>query len=942
MRALLGLSVFAFMLPAAAQDDTEFGNGLMERGYTDLAKEVFKNAANAPGVNKSEADMNMLRIDVASVGRIGDFKKRMEEADAVIKRIREYINQAGDSPQVVEAYGLLSEVYQIIAKSHLMNRDGSAADRAFSEAVNVCKDLVDRLKAKLAKIGDNQEQREAVDKQVMFAMYNYITAQFYKIDAIKGDAGAKGSVQSSVSTLEKFFIDFMWSYEAYLLALDASTYMGRAFQILAEMEAEDANYGGSESAFRNCFMWIGKAKSLGSDKTIRGNEEVREVVLRAIQYEMMARITYGRMLVKKGGAFKKQYQDAVDLAESYAFKWYPESKTTELGISIQMELCKALMRLGESKRAKTIADELLKLKNPKLRERIIMVMGELGAGVLSAKEIFDNAEEAFLKQRYYLAVKQYQEVLISIKTPADRQYALRCWMRIGEAYYQVGRFFEAIHAMKMVLTPENKTREEAARAMGLVVKALRALERLTEDATVKQQRSQYEKLMLDWGMGTGEEARRQAIEKETAKQWNEASKIWDELAKSSNDLTLKLESMSRIGYCRWRLVEEAVAKVDKDWAKVEPQLKAAIDAFKAHVALVRQQPAIPPEASDDVLTSMYFGSLAMSKLAKDAKDAETILQFTHDVLERFGNSKKSEFVTAVLGQRVEANAMRRKPFEAEVDFKELKKLYEKTNSGFGYYKNAITTLALIYEDEAKRVKDSEPELYNKLFDKSLEYYELALSLGGAKEDSYERVLALAELTFKTAEAREGENPTESRKKFGQARGLYERLLGAFLERVRKDPDKELEFKVRHRILRCHLGEGDFKKANDLTDKMIADDDTDIELLELKGDIQMKVAESTKDGGEKAKLYESAAEFYGQCAAKFKRVMGQEDKFKSAAYRNTYKWCKALFETSPGQQRLQAFFETSKMRGESPEWDGGEWKPKLNQIQELIEKKNPKK
>jgi tetratricopeptide (TPR) repeat protein len=472
----------------------------------------------------------------------------------------------------------------------------------------------------------------------------------------------------------------------------------------------------------------------------------------------------------------------------------------------------------------------------------------------------------------------------------------------------------------------------------MIVRMLRGLEKLMDDPKVKADREKYEKIMMEWGIGGDEENRGQAINKEREGKHAEAVDLWNKMAQSAKEPQAKMEALSRIGYNRWKIAEAAATKVNNDWTKIEPQVKGAIDAFKAHLDFVRQNAGVVPDVKD-VLASMSIGAYLMMKIAKEEKDFDAVLEFTKDLLEKYPPTKSEQVdpVIRVLASRIEANVNRRKPFEAETDFRELEKLYEKYKSGISQYKNSLTALALSFDTEAKRVKDSDKALYTKLFDKSLEYFKKALDIGGAKGDSFDRVLTMAELVFMTAEKENEDNPNEAKKKYTQARDLYTQILGQYAKEVQANSDKELAYKLRHRLVRCHLGVGDFDRANKVLDQMLQEAEDDIELLEVKGDVLVALAKTLK-GNDQVDKYKSAADFYGKCAARFKRVMGEKADYKTAYYRNLYKWGLALFEFSDGQARLANFFSAAKARGEAPEWDGGEFKDKLNRLLEMVEKK----
>jgi len=97
------------------------------------------------------------------------------------------------------------------------------------------------------------------------------------------------------------------------------------------------------------------------------------------------------------------------------------------------------------------------------------------------------------------------------------------------------------------------------------------------------------------------------------------------------------------------------------------------------------------------------------------------------------------------------------------------------------------------------------------------------------------------------------------------------------------------------------------------------------------------------GHERADRYKTAAEAYGQAASIYKRLKQMDaDAYKDPYYRNVYRWCAALFEYSEGFEQLKDFFKTMRGIGESPEWDGGRWKQKLNELEQAVDVKDTKK
>lgn len=918
-------------VPLAAQDDEDFAQGLARRGFTDLAEQVYEKIKSRGGRG---ADFGLLSVRVTALSGIREPEERISEARKVLGIIRDWLNANRNHPRRVEVFGLLSETHQLIGKTYVFLGDIAKADSAFRDAIGECGTLVRELEDKLK--GSSGPEREKVSLHLMLAKYQYLAAVFYRLDALKDQEGQFETFEGEIGPLEKFFTDFMWDYENYLLAMDASTYMGRIYQVMAQMASATGASKKAKDYWIKCFRWIGKGKGPIREPKHRNDPDIQEVGLRAFYYEMVAKVEYGNLLRKQAGPYKAQYQGAIDLGKE-ALGLVPGARKSTWGTRILLEMAKAYMALRETDRAKAITSELLRRRDPRIRRLVNQVFGEY-AGLLSTKDKFALAEEMFTRQSYYGAVKQYQEILAGLQPGSE--YLPDCWYRIAQCYYETGRYFEAVLAYTEFLKHEassDRAREAGVRKL----RALRGLAKLTGDAAIRNETARWEKSMADRGWLGLEEVRRRAIEFERKEQFDQAIAEWEKVLKEGTP-DQKAEALGRIGYNRyfaaWNLAQE-------DEEKARPLYEKALETFEEHLKFVRGMGKLKGSMVGDVSASYYYGTRIYVRVLKDFEGG---LRFSSDMMEKIGQTAKPLHLMYVLELRMECLVNLLRIEEAEAEFFSLEKLYEEHQVGLTQYQNGLVMLTNGFDAAAKRVKDSDPKLYDKYFAKAVDYQKkvVEMGIGGEGQSDYDRLRAMAGTYYDSGMAAwtKGDRRTAARS-FKEARGLYQQLVNNFQEEIRKEGQKtgiDLAYAMRYRIARCAFGEGDLDTANKVCDDLLKES-KDLDVIELKADILRERAGKAQTAEEKERFFKDAARYYGEAAAKYKQLRGQSPKFEQAYFRNLYNWCAVLFEYSEGLRRLEAFFKQAELSGETADWDkAGEWGTKLRDIQRAVEAQSPKR
>jgi tetratricopeptide (TPR) repeat protein len=810
------------------QDDREFGRQLAERRLFDLAEEALKKVPDQDSVQLDRA-----QVRAAALGRIESPKARIDEAKRVIEQIRQIIAQSPDS---VEAHALLSEVLQLAGRAHAALGDAAAANAAFAEAAADCTALAKRLPP-----GDEQ----------LMAFYHAYRAQFARIETMPELPVAMADLEA----LRKDFSDFVLSYENSIGAVDAILRYANAYLRVAQAQAAVA-----VPACERSLDWMGKAGlgTLATDPKFAGNEEIRDLVLRGIQQSMAARHRLGTALAPAPAA-KKHFLEALKLCDQ-AFGWYPAADAAESGMRVLLERAKANLSLGETAKASTILRRLF--ARPKGRVVILAAWQEF-VKLLDRDQRFELAGCAFDSQDYLLSAQILEEL-----APKDS----RCWMRIGECYYAIGRYPEAVAAFKSVL--KDPAFEETRRAAGLTLKALRTLKKATGEVRYDADIQSVQDLMFKNKWVDYEEARNRAIDLGKDGKFKEALQVWDEFSEDK-DLKVRLEALSQAGWSRLRLQEPA------------------LDTFKKVIEIARNEPHLPSESSVDVLNALQLGA----QILVQKGDGKGLLQFLDPALLEKCPGAKPDQTMSFYFRRIEGHLLCGRPQDADADFKELRLLYEKSHSGLDLYRKALNQLATAC-DKAK------------LQEKTMEYLDRLQELGGG---DFDLLLRMAVSAFDL-------------KQFARSRSFCEQLLGNHAAAVARQ--KDLEFKLRYLIVRCHRGEGNPAKALAEADALLQNN-PDPELEEMRGDILYDLAQ-TLDGADRAAKFEASAKSYWPLMKRYRT--GDV----AAYFRNVYKWCRADKETSAGQARLADYFKSA--RCPAPEWGGSEYKDELNKIKKEIELK----
>ncbi len=944
MRIVTAFLAFLAAAPAClAQEDFDLANALAERGWYDLSEELFgkiTNSASLPAEKKAEGDYGMARIKILMAERAESADEKDKLFQKAIEGIEGFRKKFPQHRLAGEALSDIGYLYQSRGKA-LMNAAKTDptklpdAEKAFGEAEKLFLDLIAALKKNEKKMPENPEKQrkemeeyEQWEEKVMFAKYNYALALFAHAETFKDEPKKHADMKRLLESMNKFLNDdFMWQYERYLLAYDAFIYMGRAYQLLAETSDREK----AEDYWRQCFIYVGKAKGLLSDPEARKNETVREICMRALLYEMKARVAYGD--IKRGQTAIKNYSDAAKLAEDF-FKAYPNARFEETGKAVRLEQARVYCKGAQLKKGVDLLQELARQYKDSWVENIaIDILGEYGADASPALAV-EAANNFFERGPAYLykAMQKYRKALAAVKKAEDQKFVSECWYQIGRCYYYLDRFYEAVAALSVLEKPTLSATREAPQAAMLKLQSLQRIAKASRDKGDEKTLEDYRTWVTrTYPNEAGAQLIRQAaIDAEVKQNFAEAIDKWTQLLKPGTE-TYE-EAVFSVGFARFRegdrLFDQAAkqrlaSERDKLAGQALDQWTKALVSFKDHLAFVDKMQTKDAKAVKNAVGSLMFSCRIL--VHDKVNRSEEALAVSQDVDKRFPTADP-KLVIAIMSLRIDAKVKKGLVEEAEEDLKALKAKYDKEGLGLDHYQRALTVLASAFMSAAAKEKEQNPEKYDLYGMKATEYYYQFYQLNpSAIQGNVDQMEAMAQMLFAAAEARlkagqakgEKDQVDEARRIYARCHELYkEFLVQKERELEKSEKGKEVIRGVKARITRCLLMAGQFEEAIKMYEDVTRTDTAmkDGSSWEELADCYAEKARNLPKGAERNDFLKRAEKIYAQLAT----MLISNQRFDEHAWRLLFKRGEVLFDLDLDALRL--FYNNADVRGWAPKWD----------------------
>lgn len=932
--------------PAAfAQDDFELGNALAERGWYDLAEELFGKIGNSttlPPDQKAEGEYGLARLNIQMAERADSTEEKNKYFTKAIDAIEGFRKKFPNHRLSGEALSDIAYVYQskgkaLVAASKADPAKMEEAEKAFAASEKLFQDLIANLKKNEVKLPENFDKDpkgvaafQAWEEKIMYAKYNYALALFAHAETFKDNTAKHPDMKRLLEAMNKSLNDdFMWQYESYLLAYDAFIYMGRAYQMLAETSDREK----AEGNWQQCFVYLGKPRGLLSDKEARKSDAVREIACRALLFEMKARASYGDL--KRGQASLQQFATAVRSADDF-FKAFPNMRFDETGKAVRLEQGRLMCKAGQVPAGIKLLQELAKQYKDSWVENVaIDILGEYGAdqspalAVEAANNFFERGT-AF----HYRAVQKYRKALQVIRKAEDQKYVPECWYQIGLCYVYLGRPYEACAALSVFEKGPLQTSKEAGKACMLKLQSLQKIAKITKDKADERAVEDYRQFVTRTfpNEASAQLLTQTAVALEQEQKFLEAAKEWEKLVGGKDT---QEEAYFMVGLDYYREGKKILGDLSKQKVQAEREKlqKAAaehwlrgLDSFKKHLGLVDKLPAKDANVVKRAIGSIYHACLILTN-DRVAKPQEA-LDLSNDLDKRFPTADE-RFTIAIMAYRIDAKVKLGQVQEAEEDLKSLKAKFEKAQIGLDHYTRALTVLANAFLEAASKEKDKDAEKADLFARKASDYYVAYYRMDptSIKKDM-EKAEGMAQMIFVSAEQNAKAAAAKNDKELAaQAKADYAtayELYGEFLlqreVQLMRTPDGQGKLRaIKSRMTKCLLAAGDFDKAIKTYEAITQDDQQmrDGSSWEELADCYMEKAKNAPPGPDKKNFMKKSEEIYARLAV----LMMQGQRFDEHTYRLLYKRSAVLLETDP--DALAGFFRSMELRGHHPKWDADE-------------------
>jgi hypothetical protein len=944
---LIAALVLAAAPAALAQGDYELANSLAERGWYDLAEEIFTRIGNSGTLSpdqKAEGEYGLARLNIQMAERADSTDEKSKLFQKAIDAIEGFRKKFPNHRLSAEALSDIAYVYQskgkaLVAAAKADPAKMDEAEKAFGAAEKLFQDLIASLKKAEVKLPEDPQKDAkglaaftAWEEKMMYAKYNYALALFSHAETFKDNPAKHPDMKRLLEAMNKFLNDdFMWQYETYLLAYDAFMYMGRAYQLLAETSDREK----AEHNWQQCFVYLGKPRGLLSDKEARKNEAVRDIASRALLFEMKARAAYGD--AKRGQASLQQYATAVRAADDF-FKAFPNMRFEETGKALRLEQGRLLCKSGQVQPGIKLLQEMAKQYKDSWVENVaIDILGEYGAdqspslAVEAANNFFERGP-AFM----YRAIQKYRKALQVIRKTEDQKYVSECWYQIGWCYYYLGRPHEAMAALSIFEKPPLQSSKEAGKACMLKLQCLQRIAKTTKDKADERALEDFRQFVTRTFPNEASEQllSQTAVALEADQKFLQAAQEWEKLATPGKTIYEEALFMMSLDYYREGKKLASDAGKQKVAAEREKLLKQsldlwgkAMDGFRKHLAAVEKLPTKDANVVKRAIGSIYHACLILTQ--DRVGKPQDALDVSADLDKRFPGAD-ARFAIAIMAYRIDAKIKLGQVQEAEDDLRSLKAKFEKEQIGLDHYTRALTVLANAFLEAAAKEKDKDAEKYDLYGMKAATYYLdfYRMDPTSIKKD-VDKIEAMAQMIFvaaeqrsKTAQAKnDKELAAQAKQDYASAFELYNEFLLQREIALMRTPDGQGTLRaIKARLTKCLLATGQFDKAIQTYEAITKDDAQmrDGSSWEELADCYVEKARNQPAGPEKKTLLKRSEEIYGRLAI----LLMQNQRFDEHTYRLLYKRAEVLLETEPDM--LASFFKNMELRGHHPKWDEGKY------------------
>jgi hypothetical protein len=562
----LALGALLLASPPSARagwDDFEFGQRLIERGYTDYARRVFEGVLADD--KRTPADKERARFGMALLGKADTIRVMYdprvpyaavkEQLDRAIADIEAFLQKNPNDPKADDARMETGDLRLTftqwgaeLAGNEMVDDPASddpekrirLSDLRQTKPETVREDMQRAVKS--AGETFNALQTGAKDPQTKtLAGFRFVVTQYFA--ALAHPECSQPGV-AALKSAEKVLRDYSEINEQYLTGAYAQDFLGLVYQQLGDCE------GGQDKAkqYLEALGWFQAVSSLEDT-----NEESRKLIAKG--YYHLGRLANAAKDLNNY-AFLKAARRDYEQMDARA----PRVKRLEDGILAYVEWALIEDTLGDrakaidlcskaSEFAKDVGSRRAELRANDVLGKIVAGGSGTGSGGIEGDPsiVQKVADDLFAKSRWLEAVAAYRRVIAS--APQTRQglvdFAIPSWKRIGDAYRALDLWFEAAIAYEAIVdevrsgrisnkVDSDPTAKIAFEAAGLEIAMLDEISKRTGDRAVKERKdARIERRAKDFETGSvGDQLFNLALQRFNQAQDDKGRKVagWENLA----------------------------------------------------------------------------------------------------------------------------------------------------------------------------------------------------------------------------------------------------------------------------------------------------------------------------------------------------------------------------------------------------------------------------
>lgn len=434
---------------AFAKDEANFAKGLAQRGFISLAEEMCDRIEKDPKIAKSEKDQ-LDSIRAALLKSKIDVERDPVKKDTLLDQaIDKYKNAVKANPADINAQFDLGDLLVMKGRNLTAAIERESDGKKITDLRNRADSILREAEnyfAALIGVFSAQKPSDVQKQNLIRSRYQLPVAQFHH--ALAFEKG-KPEREKALKDCIKNVTDFLWDYDQYIVAYDLRVYQGRAYAELKDWQKAIESFGPVIDAIDMLE---------GGDFPPESANRLTQIIHQAYYYQAIA---YNEQKTVDG------WKATIELVDDL-FNTFKNMIKIDVGRAAQLEKAKAYHELGDVGKAVALAQEVADSRpesyyTNKAKEIISGWGGKVGKVAPSVlKSMIDGANS---QGNYPMAASLGRRLVrASVGDKEEAKLAAFGWMSVGQAYQNLGRWYEGALAFEIVFKKYRSDMKQAAEA----------------------------------------------------------------------------------------------------------------------------------------------------------------------------------------------------------------------------------------------------------------------------------------------------------------------------------------------------------------------------------------------------------------------------------------------------------------------------------------------